>query len=466
MTKPKRPALNVLHAITTRHWAIMPDTLELITEIALRENRDPEAIAAELGRPLENTRAATARDRVATIPVVGPMFRYADRFTEISAAVTYEELAADFNTALRDSSIDAIILAIDSPGGEVTGISELADLVRAGRGVKPIVALAADTAASAAYWLASAADEVVTTATGILGSIGVRASFVDTRKRDEAMGRSRIEIVSSQSPRKAVDPATEEGRAQILVTLDALAEVFVQAVADNRGVTRDFVLEHFGQGDVLVGQAAVDAGLADRIGTLESLHAELSAGAARASLGGARLTAIGRRTAEENNMPEPQKKAGSGASAAPDPNAETGHTEPAPVARLTPEQVAARYPDVISAAAEAARAEGRTEGATAERARLAAIDAVAIPGHEALVAAARADSNATADTLARQILEAEQGTRANRLAALRGDEQNLNAPQPLNAGEGESGAEALVASILAVHETVNPGRTVAGNRRS
>ncbi len=467
MTRKKRPALNVLHAITTRHWAIMPETLELITEIALRENPDPQAIAEELGRPLENTREVTVRDRIATIPVAGPMFRYADFFTEVSGAVTYEQLATDFSIALRNGSVDAIILAIDSPGGELSGISELAQLVKAGRGVKPIIALASDMAASAGYWLASAADEIVTTDTGILGSIGVRASFVDTRARDQATGRTRIEIVSSQSPRKSVDPTTEEGRAQILTTLDALADVFIDTVAENRGVTREHVLEHFGQGDVLVGEGAVEAGLADRIGTLESLHAELAAGASRASFGGASITTFGRTAAGEDDMTT-ERKPGSGASA-PDPNAaNTSAQQPAP-ARLTAEQVREQYAEVIAAArAEGVakgRAEGRAEGATAERERLAAIDRVAIAGHEELVAAARADGNVTADTLARQILEAERERRNARLDALRGDEQNLNAPKPLSTPE-ESSAEALVASILAVHESINPGRTTAGNRRS
>jgi hypothetical protein len=89
---------------------------------------------------------------------------------------------------------------------------------------------------------------------------------------------SMIEFVSSQSPHKRPDPSTEAGKAQIQATADDLADVFVDAVAANRGVSRDAVLSDFGRGGSLVGSKAVAAGMADRVGSLEQVIAELARG--------------------------------------------------------------------------------------------------------------------------------------------------------------------------------------------
>ena len=97
------------------------------------------------------------------------------------------------------------MLEIDSPGGQIAGISEFADQVAAAG--KPIVAYISDIGASAAYWIASAADQVIIRDTAAAGSVGV----VATLRRDKK-DNDRIQIVSSQSPRKRVDPETEEGR--------------------------------------------------------------------------------------------------------------------------------------------------------------------------------------------------------------------------------------------------------------
>ena len=122
----RRPVPNVLAALTQRYWAILPETLEVMYEIAARENLAPEAIAAKLGRPLDNTRAVTVREGVATVPAAGPMFRYANFFTEISGAVSYETLATDIQAALDDPSVHTLLLELNSPGGDADGIASLA----------------------------------------------------------------------------------------------------------------------------------------------------------------------------------------------------------------------------------------------------------------------------------------------------------------------------------------------------
>ncbi len=265
--------MRIWNRITGDPWAITETALHTILEVAARENEAPEAVAAKLGRQLQNSYNATERDGVAIIPVTGPLFRYANIFTAISGASSYELIARDFMSALENPQISSIILDIDSPGGEVNGVSELASMIFDARSTKPIIAYASGDAASGAYWIASAADEIVVSETSALGSIGVVGIY---RGKSATESAETVEIVSSQSPLKRLDPMSDDGRAKLQTRIDSMADVFVSTIARNRSVTPDHVLEHYGGGDVMIGAHAVNAGLADRIGSLERLITELS----------------------------------------------------------------------------------------------------------------------------------------------------------------------------------------------
>jgi signal peptide peptidase SppA len=260
-----------------RPWAITEAGLRQILEIAERTNPTPEAVAAQLGRPLENTRTVEVRDGVAVIPVTGPIFRYANMFTEISGATSIDVLARDFNEAVANPSVRAVLLNVNSPGGEADGVNELSRMIYEARGRKPTIAYIGGLGASGAYWLASAADEIVAEESALLGSVGVVATFRDTRERDAKAGVATYEIVSSQSPLKRPDPATDSGRGQIQQIVDAQAEIFINAIARNRGVDPERVLADFGQGNLLPAAQAVRAGMADRLGTFESVASALRA---------------------------------------------------------------------------------------------------------------------------------------------------------------------------------------------
>jgi len=264
--------MRIWNRIAGEPWAITETALHTILEIAARENESPQAVAAKLGRNLQNTYSVTERDGVAIIPVTGPLFRYANLFTMISGASSYELIARDFTAALENPQIKGIILDIDSPGGEVNGVSELSNMVFAARGKKPVVAYASGDAASGAYWIASAADEIVVSETSALGSIGVVGMYQGkSGKSAEA-----VEIVSSQSPHKRLDPTTDDGRSRLQIRIDSMADVFIETIARNRNVSAENVQNHYGGGDVMIGAKAVSAGLADRVGSLEGLIAELS----------------------------------------------------------------------------------------------------------------------------------------------------------------------------------------------
>lgn len=262
--------MKAIEYLVSRQWAMRPDVLDLGVAICLRENA-PQAVQAREGRPVDGTEGVTRRGSVALIDVVGPIFRYANFFTYLCGGATVEGLAKDLTKALDDPSISAVVLHFDSPGGEAAGIGELADLIAEGTARKPVVAYVSADACSAALWLASACSEVVCAEASFLGSIGVVAAY--PTKRDDPR---QVEFVSSQSPDKRPDVSTEGGKAVVQRWVDDLASVFIAAVAANRDMTVEKVQSL--AGGILVGQKAVDFGLADRIGSLESVIAELNDG--------------------------------------------------------------------------------------------------------------------------------------------------------------------------------------------
>jgi capsid assembly protease len=361
--------------IAAQTWAIDPAMLETMMAIATRSNGTPEAVEAEIGRPLQNSRTATVRDGgVAVIPITGPIFRRASMFTRVSGATSIEALALDIGEAEKNPEVKAIVLDIDSPGGQVTGTAELAQMIRATS--KPVVAYIDGAAASAAYWIASAADRIVMSKTAEVGSIGVVTAY-RTSKATET--ETEIEIVSSQSPLKRATPETEEGRALAQARVDEIADIFIADVAAYRGTTIDKVLADFGQGSTLIAARAVATGMADSVSTLETLIDTLSA-----------------------SKPPLTRR-------------------PPHMTALTREMLAADHVDLLAEIETAAE----QRGITAERARIVAIEAAALPGHDALIAALKADgTDATAAMT--QILAAEK----TRLTTL-GRQHAIDAPAPV-----------------------------------
>lgn len=283
-------------AILSTHWAIDQAYLETILSI-LAERQDGQvldrqAVEARTGKKLENTHSVTIRDGVAVIPVVGPIIRRADMFSDVSGLTALSTIATDLGTALDNKDVHSILLQIDSPGGEVTGIADMARLISVSRKKKPITAYVEGHGCSAAYWIASAVgkDNLVISPTAWVGSIGVVAAY---RGKDNSPNR--FEFVSSQSPNKRLDPASDDGRKQIQENIDAIADVFIEAVAKNMGVTKTQVVEDFGKGGVKTGKVAVAAGMAGRVSSFE----ETLVGIVSAKKGGATTRA---RAAEDENL--------------------------------------------------------------------------------------------------------------------------------------------------------------------
>ena len=271
-----------LRFLSTKQWALDGAYLAVMAGIAARDLDtidlsalgEFQAVAAKDG--VFSKAGYEVRNGVAVLSVSGVVSRHANLFHAICGGTSTEALAKQFNAALVDPSIHAIALYVDSPGGEANGIHELAEMIYSARGKgKKIIAYVAGMGASAACWIATAADEVVIDATGSMGSIGVVQTM---RFKKDAADVETLELVSAQSPLKRADPRTKEGRALYQEQIDYMAEVFVGRVSTYRGVARDKVVNDFGQGGMLMGQQAVDAGLADRLGSFEGVITELMKG--------------------------------------------------------------------------------------------------------------------------------------------------------------------------------------------
>jgi signal peptide peptidase SppA len=255
---------------TDRPWAITRRAIRALMHAA--QNPDFQAVAARAGQPVANANGAVENyNGTAVVDLRGPLFRYRSIWTWLLGGTSVEEAAIGLHAALDDSAVRAIVLAINSPGGQIDGINELANMIRAANAVKPVTAYVDGLAGSGAYWLASAAGRIVADETAQLGSIGVLATVLDDRGAEERHGVKRYEIISSQSPLKRTDPATDEGRAQLQQMVDTMAQVFIDKVAQFRGTTAARVERDFGRGAVLPAAAAVAAGMADALGSLEAL---------------------------------------------------------------------------------------------------------------------------------------------------------------------------------------------------
>jgi signal peptide peptidase SppA len=184
-----------------------------------------------------------------------------------------------FREALRNDDVDTILIDVDSPGGSTSLITETATEIREARGEKPIVAVANTQAASAAYWIASQADELIVTPSGYVGSIGTYLLHIDWSENNAQAGINPTYIFAGRHKVEGnpEEPLDEEARAEFQREVDEVNELFIQEVALGRGVPADTVRgETFGEGRMLSANRAVAAGMADGVDTFEATVARLA----------------------------------------------------------------------------------------------------------------------------------------------------------------------------------------------
>lgn len=271
-----RTYTHVLKLVGSTAWAIRPEMLAIIVDVLAFRARGGRFSAEEIAERIGSVRRAptpAGPKGIAVLALEGVMIPKADAFGEMSGGTSVQSFRQNFRSAVDSPDVSGIVLNVDSPGGMVDQVPEMAAEIRAARGAKPIVAVANTEAASAAYWLASQADQIIASPSARLGSIGVVSAHEDESAKQAQQG-IQTTLVSAgkyKTESNPFAPLSEEGRAHLQSMVDAFYTMFVNDVAAGRGVSADAVRNGYGEGRVLNAADAVKAGLADGVGTLEQV---------------------------------------------------------------------------------------------------------------------------------------------------------------------------------------------------
>jgi signal peptide peptidase SppA len=238
--------------------------------------------------------ASSQTGNVAIIKLYGPILPRAEAVTDISQpAALLTRFQATFRAAASDPRVSAIVLDIDSPGGQADLVPETVAMIRAARrDGRPIVALADTLACSAAYWIGCGADEFSVTPSGMVGSIGAYVLHQDVSEALQAAGIKMTFV--SEGPRKiegnSFEPLDDAAKAWLQSIVKDCYDMFVADVAKSRGVPASVVRadpeasdKHMGGGRSYPAKEALRLGMVDRIETLDQLVTRLQRRGARSS---------------------------------------------------------------------------------------------------------------------------------------------------------------------------------------
>lgn len=334
-----------------RFWGLLMQrhgSVERIPPEAFEDDDD------DLVQPPKRQRELRVEKGVAIVPIQGVISYRASMLEDWCPGMgtSVQTIRQDLQAALSREDVKSIVLAVDSPGGSVSGIDELAEEIRTAKTQKPIVAHTENLMASAAYYLASQANQVFATRGAAVGSIGVIASVLDDSRRMQNLGLDPV-IVKSVPGKAGVQSDGSIGdneRADIQREVDHYHGLFVQAVAEGRGIPIEKATE-MGDGKLYVGSQAAERGYVDGI---RSMPAVMKVARSLARRGAAAATAeieIG----DEDEPPLPDGNVAAGATEAEESDMTKTETTGAPQgANPAPAPAATIDTAAVTAAAEKA----------------------------------------------------------------------------------------------------------------
>lgn len=242
-------------------WAIRPEFIAHVLHMTIAF-KPTGAWTWEAAKP--HTRGPKD-NKVAVIPIEGVLSKDGPAWWGSS----YDSIAKAAEDAAADPEVKRVLLAVDSPGGEVTGLPETATVLAQVAKVKPVSAIVDGMSASAAYWLTSQASDVALTPSGEVGSVGVRMMHVDISKMLDDIGYKVTELYSGDfktewSPYK---PLTDEAKADMQKRLEAVHTDFLNAVSAGRGnrASAEIQQARFGEGRMFSATDAMSHGLVDKL---------------------------------------------------------------------------------------------------------------------------------------------------------------------------------------------------------
>jgi signal peptide peptidase SppA len=385
-------------------WAVLPEWGDQLYGIYQRWAKG-ETVARR-GAPLPGPQPGgyEVRNGVAVVRMQGTLAQRMNLMADVSGGTSTELLARDITQATDDPKVKGILLLADTPGGMVAGTPGAAEALYRARGRKPTAMLVDELAASAGYWIGSAADKIYLGSTvAQAGSIGVIRRHVSQARALEEAGIDVTHIYAGKYKAVGSDakPLTEEDKAVLQDQVDATYSIFVNDVARYRGQTVERVLADMADGRVFLGQQAIDAGLADGFHGLDGLIAEIGDRAKWRPIIAGKSATTGPPAAAHlpplrSSMPSLSPEVAQWAADNPD------------AANALRAEGAASEREKFQTELEVAKAVARSEGAAAEAKRAADVRAQGLRGHEALIEQLASDGHTTGAEAAVAVLAAER----------------------------------------------------------
>lgn len=273
----KYPA--IMHAFASTPWAILPEKYVEIKSFLMLKASGVDIPANEVKARVGDPGGVQRAGKVCVMQLFGTICQRMALLEDSSGGTSCESFGRVFDQMVADKSIKAIVLQIDSPGGSVFGVEDLAGRIYQARDEKKVIGLVDSTCASAAYWLGSQCTELNIVPGGMAGSIGVLLEHYDCSIAMAAEGVKCTLVTAGKYKGEGnpYEPLTDEGLAAMQKMVDGYYASFVAAVARGRGVTEAKVRNGFGQGRMLADREACAAGLCDRVRTMDQVLSSLGA---------------------------------------------------------------------------------------------------------------------------------------------------------------------------------------------
>lgn len=247
-----------------------------LQDISVRAMTEAAEMGGEFG---EFSYMVSKVENLAVVDISGSLTAKNRPYNRMFGMVSYDEIRNAVFSAVEDESVDGIVLNMDTPGGQASGVSELSDfLSEVDANVKPIYTYAGTTMASGGYWLGSVGREIYASKLATVGSIGVVTVHASYEKMYEEQGIDVTVLRAGEfkalgSPYEKLD---DKSRSQIQSQMDTIYDVFLETVAENRGTSVNALKETSAEGRVFVGEESVAVGLVDNITSFDAAIADIS----------------------------------------------------------------------------------------------------------------------------------------------------------------------------------------------
>jgi signal peptide peptidase SppA len=258
------------------------------------------------------SRGAPRTGAIAVIPVYGTIVQRASQIDICEGGTSTQQISAALRDALADDTVGQILLDIDSPGGSVYGVQELADEMAQSK--KPVIAVSNSLAASAAYWIGCSANEFYVTPGGEVGSIGVWMAHQDWSKAMEEAGVSTTLISAGEFKVEGnpYQPLGDDAQRFMQSRVDDYYAAFTKGVAKGRKVGIDVVRNGMGQGRVLGAQAALDQNMVDGIMNFDQVVSKMAKSMRSGAGSNAEVIVPVPEASDPTEVVEPREDAGKG----------------------------------------------------------------------------------------------------------------------------------------------------------